>query len=72
MPTLTDAAMTSFALPPAAARAVLELRALVEGKGLAFTPPSVGRRWQQGRKLAVFGHFETAGLFLYGDLRAER
>jgi hypothetical protein len=36
--------MTSFAMPPAAARAVLELRALVEGKGLAFTPPSVGRR----------------------------
>jgi hypothetical protein len=48
--------MTSFAMPPAAARAVLELRVLVEGKGLAFTPPSVGRRWQQGRKLAVCGH----------------
>jgi hypothetical protein len=50
--------MTSFAMPPAAARAVFELRALVEGKGLDFTPPSVGRRWQQGRKLAVCGHFE--------------
>ncbi len=65
--------MTSFALPPAAARAVLELRALVEGKGLAFTPPSVPPRWSaQSRKLAVFGHFETAGLFLGGNLRAER
>jgi hypothetical protein len=54
-------------MPPAAAeRAERELRELVEGKGLAFTPPSLPADWGLRRKLCVLGHFKTEGLHLGG------
>ncbi len=70
----SSSAQSLAMLPSAAEGALLELRAFVERKRQVFTPPSVPAGWatQQGRKLCVMGNFETAGLNLNGDLRAER
>jgi hypothetical protein len=63
----------AFAMPWAAEGALLELRAFVKGRGLSFTEPSVLAGWAAlPVKRCVLGNFETKGLNLKGDLRAER
>ncbi len=50
-----------------------KLRAFVVGRGLPFTPASVPAGWAAlPVRRCVMGRFETKGLHLEGDLRAER